>query len=103
MSGDAFTVPACAACGHTLWPPRPVCPRCGSTRFAPRPAARGAVEEVTRGGGVFFASVRADAGPIVIARLAGAAAAGAAVELHWASAADGRPFVLATPTVSGRA
>lgn len=103
MSGDAFTVSACAACAHTLWPPRPVCPRCGSTGFAPRPAARGVVEEVTRGGGAIFASVRADSGPVVIARLAGEAAAGAVVELHWAAAADGRRFVLATPGFSGRA
>ncbi|MGH2851430.1 MAG: zinc ribbon domain-containing protein [Solirubrobacteraceae bacterium] len=103
MSGEEFTVGVCTACAHALWPPRPVCPRCGSTRFAPRAAARGSVEEVTETGEGAFASVRTDAGPVVIVRLAGEAAAGAAVELHWAAAADGRRFVLATPDVSGRA
>jgi uncharacterized OB-fold protein len=103
MSDEVFTVPVCATCAHTLWPPRPVCPRCGGTRFAPRPTTHGAVEEVTRSGEASFASVRADAGPVVIARLAGEAVAGTTVQLRWAAGTDGRRFVLATPSVSGRA
>lgn len=68
-----------------------------------REAEHGTVEEATHAGEVSFASVRADAGPVVIARLASEAVAGTAVELHWAAAADGRRFVLATPSVSDRA
>lgn len=103
MSEDAFSFPACVACGHALWPPRPVCPRCGGTEFAPRSAAHGVVEEVTSTGEAAFASVRAEAGPIVLARLAGEAVAGTAIELRWAAAAAGSGrYVLATPTVSER-
>jgi len=94
---DPFTVPACRACGHALWPPRPVCPRCGGTEFAPLPASGGVVEETTLAGETALASVRSSAGPVVIARLAAQAAAGAAVELRWARAPDGAARLLATP------
>ncbi|HEX4032843.1 MAG TPA: zinc ribbon domain-containing protein [Solirubrobacteraceae bacterium] len=87
MSEAALTVQACTGCGHVRWPPRPVCPRCGATGFDARPARHGVVEESTRVGDVGLASVRLDAGPVVIARLVYDAPSGAPVELRWV---DGR-------------
>jgi hypothetical protein len=87
MTEEAFTVQACGACGHLRWPPRPVCPRCGATGFEARAAGRGVVEEVTRVGEVVLASVRVEAGPVVIARLTRDAVAGVPVALRWSGGA----------------
>ena len=54
-----------------------MCRRCGSLGFAPEPAPGGTLEEATGSLG----TVRTDAGPMVVARVAGARP-GAAVTLR---------------------
>jgi uncharacterized OB-fold protein len=94
---NSFSVPACDACGHAIWPPRPVCPCCAGTTFSERDASRGIVEEATCNGEALLASVRSGAGPVVIARLERHAPAGAYVELTRNDAPGGDRIVLATP------
>ena len=80
----------CAACGRAAFPPRLRCAACGGAAWRPERVEEGIVEEVTtvhRAVGVAgetpvsLASVRLDAGPVVIARLDGEAAVGGRVEL----------------------
>jgi uncharacterized OB-fold protein len=97
VSGEPFSVVACAACGHAMWPSRSVCPRCGGVAFEARAAGSGTVEETTRHGDTGLASVRSSAGPVVIARLAREAGTGTVVGLSWDAAPDGRRRVVATP------
>lgn len=75
---DALTIPACARCGHAVWPPRSLCPVCGSPDWTPLAAADGVVEERTTvtapdGTTAILGSVRLAAGPVVVARAAEAA------------------------------
>jgi uncharacterized OB-fold protein len=68
----------CDACGVALFPDRLRCPRCGEQPAKRVPAGPGRVEQQTEVrrprdqtvGPVRLASVRLDAGPVVIARLA---------------------------------
>lgn len=69
MSG-VFAIPACAACGHAVWPPRLSCADCGASEWEQVDASAGTLEEVTElADGVRLCSVKLDAGPIVIARI----------------------------------
>jgi uncharacterized OB-fold protein len=86
---EALVLWACAACDHVAYPRRLLCPACGGGELRPQPADGGVVEEVTLRRPVaegedatWLASVRADAGPVVIARLAGEARPGDRVALR---------------------
>jgi uncharacterized OB-fold protein len=46
-----FAIPACADCGHAIWPPRLACPVCGAAEWNEVPAPRGTVEDVTEAPG----------------------------------------------------
>jgi uncharacterized protein len=49
MSG--FRVPACANCGHAIWPPRLACPVCGAAEWTEVPAPTGTLLDVTEAPG----------------------------------------------------
>jgi len=92
-----LVVSVCRTCGQTLFPRRALCPACGGASWARERAGPGVVEEVTTvrhavgAGGelsVSLASVRLDAGPVVVAGLDGQAGPGDRVELV---AVDGAP------------
>ena len=83
----------CRTCGRPAFPRRALCPACGGHSWRHEHAEHGVVEEVTTvhhadGTAVVLASVRLDAGPVVVSRLDGAAAPGARVALV---AVDGAP------------
>jgi uncharacterized OB-fold protein len=67
----------CSACGVGLFPDRLRCPRCGNLQLHREPAGPGRVEEATRlhrtavqhPSPIRIASVRLQAGPVVVARL----------------------------------
>ena len=46
-----FRVPACANCGHAIWPPRLACPICGATEWTEVPATTGTLIDVTEAPG----------------------------------------------------
>jgi hypothetical protein len=46
-----FRVPACANCGHAIWPPRLACPVCGAAEWTEVPAPTGTLLDVTEGPG----------------------------------------------------
>ena len=73
-------IPVCAN-GHAVFPARALCPHCGSREWTERETG-GVVEELTEREGVRIASVRTDLGPIVIARVSGDVACGAAAALE---------------------
>lgn len=77
MSGG-LRIPACAACGRAVWPPRLACSSCGAVEWKQMDASKGTLEEVSELAGpgeehVRICSVRLDAGPVVIARAQGVA------------------------------
>ncbi|MFX1675709.1 zinc ribbon domain-containing protein [Paraburkholderia sp. A2WS-5] len=81
----------CTACGATLFPARYLCPACGGARWTKPVVSGGTVLAATtvshrvgasEPGTVHLASVRTDAGPVVIARLEAAASEGEAVLLE---------------------
>lgn len=95
---SAFTVRACEACGHAVYPPRILCPRCGGAAWKRRLAESGVVEEVTVRRPVLkrrqlpwgnwldqeatrLASIKTDAGPRIVARVPEGVAAGDRVVL----------------------
>jgi uncharacterized protein len=88
-----FSVTVCTACGEAVFPPRALCPSCGGRDWSPVEAGEGTVEQTTERDGVPIASVRTDAGPIVIARAAASCAAGDVVRLE----ADGGVPVVREP------
>jgi Rubredoxin-like zinc ribbon domain (DUF35_N) len=53
-----FAVPACANCGHTVWPPHLACSHCGSGEWTEVPASSGTVLEVTDAPGSDGVSIR---------------------------------------------
>ena len=67
----------CDSCGSAWFPARLRCPRCGGSAFTPTSAGAGIVEEISAS----IASVRLDAGPVVIARVESRAGTGARVVL----------------------
>ncbi|HKT95299.1 MAG TPA: zinc ribbon domain-containing protein [Paraburkholderia sp.] len=90
MSETILAIQRCNACGDAVFPARYRCPRCGAADWKREPAAGVAVEESTvvrhrvgaQGrGDVYLASVRTQAGPVVIARSDTALREGEAVAL----------------------
>ena len=74
-----LTVDVCLSCGSYVFPPRALCPTCGAADWRSESRDRGVVEEVTVANGVVIASVRLQAGPLIVARVDGGAAAGDSV------------------------
>jgi uncharacterized protein len=78
VSADAaLQIPACRECGRAAFPPPRACPDCGGADWDERPAGVGVVEQLTtlrRVAGaamerpVRLASIRLEAGPVLIAR-----------------------------------
>lgn len=100
---SSFAIPACASCGHAIWPPRLACAVCGAAEWTEVPAPTGTLLEVTeapgydgeptRLGTVRLAvpygaqdakrnSGREGEGPPVVAAVAAVAAPGDTVELR---------------------
>lgn len=88
MTLDVFR---CADCGTTLFPARDLCPACGGAQWTKEAVSCGTVLAATvvshrvgasEPGAVHLASVRTDAGPVVIARLEAAASKGERVSLE---------------------
>jgi uncharacterized OB-fold protein len=84
------SVSVCRTCGGRLFPPRLLCPACGGASWSSEPAGPGTVEEVTTvrhavgadsDVSVSLASVRLDAGPVVVAGVDAHALPGDRVEL----------------------
>jgi uncharacterized OB-fold protein len=104
MTVGGVPICVCSACGHAVFPPRLLCPKCAGSQWREEAVDRGVVEEATealfRAGSEpvtrRLASVRTDAGPIVIARLLDDARPGAAVSLALSDGA-----VSARPRRSG--
>jgi uncharacterized OB-fold protein len=46
-----FAIPACANCGHAIWPPRLACPVCGAAEWDQVPAPTGTLLDVTEAPG----------------------------------------------------
>ena len=73
----AFAVPRCRGCGHAVYPARVLCPRCGAGDWDEVPVHRAERLEstvVTGGPGeapAVIATLRTDAGPLVLARVPG--------------------------------
>ena len=72
----AISLSVCRTCGRRLFPLRLLCPACGGASWSREPAGPGTVEEVTTvrhavgadgDVSVSLASVRLDAGPVVVA------------------------------------
>lgn len=82
-----LTVSVCRTCGRTVFPRRVLCPACGGASWRREQAVTGVVEEVTTvraaspAAAAVLASVRLDAGPVVVASLEAPAARGRRVEL----------------------
>ncbi len=69
-------VPVCDDCGTARWPPRVRCAVCGGAHWTPGDGSRGRVEQATDVAGdppARLATVRLDAGPVVITRAPGLA------------------------------
>jgi len=93
-----LVVSVCRTCGQTLFPRRALCPACGGASWRLERAEDGVVEEATTvrhaveatdAPAVVLASVRLDAGPVIVACLEGQAGTGGRVELV---AVDGAPI-----------
>jgi uncharacterized protein len=90
----------CSDCGEAVFPDRLRCPRCGGGSFTRVPAGPGRVEEETTlrrppvkdEEQVRIGSVRLDTGPMLVARLARLARAGARVTIS--ESADGALWAL---------
>jgi uncharacterized OB-fold protein len=89
VTAAGVPIRVCRTCGHAVFPPRLLCSQCGGADWRDAVAESGVVEEATEA--VFrtsgerlahrIASVRTDAGPVVIARLVDGVEPGAAVSL----------------------
>jgi uncharacterized OB-fold protein len=82
-----FRVPACANCGHAIWPPRLACAVCGAAEWDQVDAPTGRLEDVTEAPGydgesIRIGTVRLEPGPPVIAAVGGDAQAGDLVDLE---------------------
>lgn len=67
-------IPVCDRCALAIWPPRSRCPRCGGGAWGDGDGSGGRAEQTTDlagADGVRLATVRLDAGPVVIARAPG--------------------------------
>jgi uncharacterized OB-fold protein len=89
----------CARCGASAFPDRLWCPGCGADELRHAPAGPGRVEESTTlrrsAEPVRLGTVRLDAGPLVIARLAKLTGAGTQVRLERTT--EGTIWARATP------
>lgn len=54
----SFRIPACANCGHAVWPPRLACPVCGAADWTEVDASIGTVLDVTEAPGASGETVR---------------------------------------------
>jgi uncharacterized OB-fold protein len=77
----SFPIPVCRACGEAAFPPRLLCPRCGGPDWWIEAVDGGVVERSTERDGTSIATVRTPLGPVLVARLLGAAMNGDAVRL----------------------
>jgi uncharacterized protein len=82
----SFAIPACANCGHAVWPPRLACSVCGAAEWTEVDASTGTVLDVTETAGasgetIRLGTVELDVGPPVIA-VVEEAVAGERVELE---------------------
>ncbi len=84
-------IAVCEGCGTAAFPRPLLCRACGGAAFREEPSADGTVEEATRlhrspgrshEPPVALGSVRTDAGPVVVARLAGGPEPGSRVRLE---------------------
>lgn len=71
-----FTVRRCNACLHAVHPARYLCPRCHGSDWRPVAVRSGILLQFTRMPGKqaddrYLGTLRTDAGPLVVARLAG--------------------------------
>lgn len=87
-----FTVEQCKGCLHAVYPARYLCPGCQRSDWRPIPVSFGTLLQFTHlpgpRGDAYLGTLRTDAGPIVIARLAGAAHAnGRRYALRWETGA----------------
>jgi uncharacterized OB-fold protein len=64
----SLAIPVCASCATAAFPPRVLCPSCGSREWTTVDAVGGTVVGLTEHRGIVIASVRSDAGPVIIAR-----------------------------------
>jgi uncharacterized protein len=63
----SFQIPACANCGHAIWPPRLACPVCGAAEWSEVDASTGTVLEVTDAPGASGETVRLGTVQLVLA------------------------------------
>jgi uncharacterized OB-fold protein len=88
----SFRVPACANCGHAIWPPRLACAVCGAAEWNQIDASTGRLEDVTEAPGydgtpIRLGTVRLEPGPPVVAAVDADAELGDAVRLRLVDAA----------------
>ncbi len=82
-----LAIPACANCGHAIWPPRLACAVCGAAEWTETAASTGTLLDVTEAPGydgspTKIGTVRLDAGPPAIAALDDDAQPGDPVEVE---------------------
>lgn len=70
----SFSVDECCGCGHRVHPARYLCPQCHGAAWRARPVRSASLLQATqlagaRGGSGWIATLRTDAGPLVVARL----------------------------------
>ena len=88
----SFVIPVCGVCDHAAFPPRLLCANCGGHDWRSVAVDGGVVVQSTERDGTSIATVRTPLGPVLVARLLGAATDGAAVRLD----ADGTVPVATT-------
>ena len=79
----SLSIPVCATCGNPTFPQLFLCPSCAGTTWRYEPVERGHVEgsTVNARDGVHVGLVRVALGPLVVARVEGAAEVGDEVAL----------------------
>ena len=63
----SFAVPACANCGHAVWPPRLACAVCGAAEWTEVDASTGTVLDVTETPGASGETVRLGTVQLILA------------------------------------
>jgi uncharacterized OB-fold protein len=81
----SLVIPRCDSCGHSAFPPRALCPTCGSREWHDENVEGGVIEGITQNAEVNVAEVRTHAGPVVVARMAGAEPVGTVVTLEMSN------------------
>lgn len=72
----SFAVNQCQRCLHAVYPARYLCPNCQGSAWRSIPVRYGRLQQCTRvpgsrGDDAYLGTLQTDAGPIVVARLAG--------------------------------